>query len=170
MRKILAFFCAAALALTVAPAIALECKEPSFSRGYWWYEEQPGTYVLALGSFSDLKLVEATPTEITEEEMRAGRTVYSALFTGFRASTWAFDQPFTTNASLIFPDYGIYGGGYDSVGQAEGLPGTIGLVWFLQADQNFEATAELCDVIIDTDTANVKRALRCLRGGHCPKD
>ncbi len=63
-------------ALSVAPAIALECVATSIHQHYWWHEESPETYVLVLGAFSDLKLVEAVVAAVTADGLRIGRKVF----------------------------------------------------------------------------------------------
>jgi len=157
--------------LTAAlPALALECDLQSVQSDYWWHKKSPDTYILVHGAFANLKLVEAIETADVGEDIRIGREVYSARFEGFRASRRAFNQPFSTDVTLIFTDFGFLGGGYDSAWMAEKLPGKTGLVWLKETEQGYEVEPGPCDgSVVDTDPANVKPALRCLRGGYCPK-
>ena len=150
-------------------AVALQCVPTTVSQDYWWHQESEETFVLVHGAFSGLDLREAAETSYGDEEMRPGRAVYSARFEGFLPSQRAFDQPFATDVTLVFPDYSHIGGGSDTARAAETLPGQVGLVWLMQTDQGYEVTHGICSGIIDTDPASVKPALRCLRGGFCPK-
>ena len=166
MRR--AWAVAAVVTLLPGAATALSCAEYSVSDSYWYYKERPETFVLASGTFFDLELVSSSATEFAGEELKQGRKVYSARFEGFRASSWAFDQPFSAPVTLIFPDFSVYGG-YDSAVQAKSLPGEAGLVWLMQTDDGYQATVELCEVFIDKDPASTKPALACLAGRRCPK-
>lgn len=160
----------AALAATLPlPVSALECLIPSIQRDYWWYEEQPGTYVLALGELSDLKRSDKARVGDVKVAPALDFEVWTARFTGFRASRRAFDQPFETEVTLIFPDFSVIAGGYDTSAEVERLPGKTGLVWLMQVKDGFRAMSGLCSEVIDPDPANVKPALRCLRGSYCPK-
>jgi hypothetical protein len=167
MRKMIAVAAALTLALSL-PASALECLVPSIQRDYWGHKERPETYVLALGGFSDLKLSREGNLGDIDMAPALDFEVWTARFTGFRASRRAFDKPFETEVTLVFPDYSVIGGGYDSSGEVERLPGKTGLVWLMQMPDGYRAVSYLCGEVIDTDPANVKPALRCLRGGYCP--
>lgn len=160
---------AVALALLPVPARALECLEATIQRQYWWYKARPEAYVLALGRFTNITLVEDVRSRETAEGWVEGRAVFQAEFEGFRASRRAFDQPFAIPARLVFPDYDYIAGGSQSSGIVERLPEMTGLVWFRQTEAGYEATDGLCSPIIDVDPASVRPALRCRRGGHCPK-
>lgn len=161
---------AAALMMALpAPAIALECLVPSIPRDYWWYKEQPETYVLALGGFSDLKRSHKADLGDVQVAPALDFEVWTARFTGFRASRRAFDKPFEAEVTLIFPDYSVIGGGYDTSAEVERLLGKNGLVWLKQTENGYQASSGMCSEVIDTDPASVKPALRCLRGGFCPK-
>lgn len=155
-------------ALMPMPLRALECLEATIQRQYWLHKVQPETYLLALGRFSNLKLLEKVPSRETSEGWIEGRSVFQADFEGFSASRRAFDRPFTISAKLIFPDYDYIAGGSDTAFMADRLPEKTGLVWFRQTDAGYQATAGLCSPIIDVDPASIKPALRCLRGGYCP--
>lgn len=160
----------AAAMLLPLPAAALECDyNYSIQRDYWWHKDQPETYVLVLGRFSNLDLIESFKTRETAEGIETGRQVFQADFAGFKASRRAFDQPFSTRVTLVFPDWSILGGGSDSSWMAEELPEKAGLVWLMQTQVGYEITVGPCDSVIDTEPARVKPALRCLRGGYCPK-
>jgi hypothetical protein len=148
---------------------ALECLIPSIQRDYWWYEERPETFILVYGQFSNLQLTESVETKETSDGFQAGRQVFLADFAGFKPSRRAFDQPFSTKVTLVFPDESFIGGGSNTSVDAEALPRMVGLVWLMQTDSGYEATASSCSDIVDADPANVKPALRCLRGGYCPK-
>lgn len=168
MRKLFMTIAAALVAVPL-PAAALECDEYSIQSTYWWYKERAEVYVLAQGAFTDLKLIKAVRSRATANEFEPGQEIYSARFEGFRASRRAFDQPFTAEVTLVFPDFSFIGGGYDTSAAAERLAGVSGLVWLQQDGSRYQLSAELCLPVIDTDPASVKPALRCLRGGHCPK-
>jgi hypothetical protein len=150
-------------------ARALECLMPSIQRDYWSYKEQKETYVLALGGFSDLKRSGKAGVGDVEVAPALDFEVWTARFTGSMASRRAFDKPFETEVTLIFPDYSVIGGGYDSSGEVERLSGKTGLVWMMQVPGGYRAVSGLCSQMVDTDPDHVKPALRCLRGGHCPK-
>ena len=167
MRVGMAAFIAANLAMAGQVA-ALECLVSSVERDYWWYKEQPGTFALVYGQFSNLQLIESVETKETSEEFQVGRQVYLADFIGFKPSRRAFDQPFSTEVTLVFPDESFIGGGHDTSVLAEALPRKVGLVWLREMGTGYEALASSCSEIVDTDPASIKPALRCLRGGHCP--
>lgn len=156
-------------ALLPEAATALSCAEYSISDTYWYHQERPETFVLAQGAFLDLELIEAMKSDYTKDPVQNGRTVYSARFEGFLASAKGFDKAFSAPVTLIFPDFSLIGGGYDTAAIADNLPGTTGLVWLMETDGFYQATAGLCDVFIDTDPASVKPALDCLSGRRCPK-
>lgn len=159
-----------AISLVVhTPANALECLIYSISREYWWRKESAETFVLAQGEFTDIKRSHDEVTVAPEVGLNAEYEVWTAQFRGFLASSKAFDRPFEARVTLIFPDYSFVGGGSDTSFEIELLPGKTGLVWLLQTPDGYQATSGLCASIIDTDPANVKPALRCLRGGFCPK-
>jgi hypothetical protein len=168
MRKLFVTIAAAIVAVPL-PAAALECLEYSVQSSYWWHKEQPETYILANGLFTDVKRMKTVASRTTADAFVPGRAIYSAKFEGFRASRRAFDQPFTAEVTLVFPDYSFMGGGYDTSSYLERLPGSSGLVWLQEDGSRYQVTADLCMPLIDTDPASVKPALRCLRGGHCPK-
>lgn len=167
MRKMLAAL-AVTSALMPVPVRALECLEATIQREYWWYKGQPDSYVLALGRFKNVELVEEVASLETAEGWVEGRTVFRADFEGFRASRRAFDQPFSIRTTLVFPDYDYIAGGSSSAWMVESLPEKTGLVWFKQTDAGYEVKDGLCSPVIDVDPASVKPALRCLRGGYCP--
>ena len=162
----------AGLMMILAPevAFALSCEAYSIRSAYWFHANRAETFVLAQGTFSNLKLVEKVETKNTTEAIEPGRTIYSARFDGFLASQQVFDQSFTAEVTLVFPDFSYIGGGYDTAAAAEGLAGTSGLVWLQETRSGYQVAAELCLPLIDTDPTSVKPALRCLRGGNCPKE
>jgi hypothetical protein len=168
MRKLFVTIAAALVAVPL-PAAAFECSEYSIQSSYWWHKEQAQVYVLANGGFTDLKRIKTVASRTTQDAFKPGRAIYSARFEGFRASLRAFDQPFTAQVTLVFPDYSFIGGGYDTSSYAGRLAGSSGLVWLQEDGSGYQVTADLCLPLIDTDPASVKPALRCLRGGHCPK-
>jgi hypothetical protein len=168
MRGQVAAVLVASFALA-GPVSALECLVPSVERDYWWYQEQPGAFTLVYGQFSNLQLIESVETRETSDGFQAGRLVFRADFTGFKPSRRAFDQPFSTRVTLVFPDESFIGGGFDTSGHAEALPQKVGLVWLQQTASGYEASASSCSDIVDTDRASIKPALRCLRGSYCPK-
>lgn len=168
MRKLFVTIAAAFVAMPL-PAAALECLEYSIQSSYWWHKEQPETYILANGFFTDLKRIKAVGSRTTADTFVPGRAIHSARFEGFCASPRVFDQPCTAEVTLVFPDYSFIGGGYDTSFYLERLAGTSGLVWLQEDGSVYRVTADLCTPLIDTDPASVKPALRCLRGGHCPK-
>lgn len=157
-----------AMALVPGSAVALSCEEYSIESAYWYHARQEASYVLALGAFGELTLIERVATRDTGDDYQAGVTVYSARFEGFTASRRAFDQPFEAEVRLVFPDFSIFGGGHDSAAAAESLAGITGLVWLQKTEAGYQLTADLCAPQIDGDPASVKPALRCLRGGSCP--
>ncbi len=158
------------LAATLPQSVsALECLIPSIQRDYWWHKEQTETYVLALGQFSDLKRLRKARVGDVDVSPAQNYEVWTGRFTGFQASRRAFDQPFATEVALIFPDFSNIGGGSHTAYQVEQMPGKTGLVWLMQVEDGYRATAEICDELIDADPTHVKPALRCLRGGYCPK-
>lgn len=161
----------AALTVMLHPgaALALSCEAYSIRNAYWFHVDRAETYVLVQGAFADLKLVEKIASKTTADAIEPGRTVYSARFEGFGASPRAFDQPFTAEVTLVFPDFSFIGGGYDTAAAAEGLAGTSGLVWLQESGSGYQAAAELCLPLIDSDPASVKPALRCLSGRSCPR-
>lgn len=161
----------AVLVLSMAPgaALALSCEAYSITNAYWFHADRAETYVLVQGAFADLKLVEKVASKTTADAIEPGRTVYSARFEGFGASARAFDQPFSAEVTLVFPDFSLIGGGYDTAAAAEGLAGTSGLVWLQEGGSGYQAAVELCQPLIDTDPASVKPALRCLAGRYCPR-
>ena len=170
MKLLLPLILAAQLTPT-QPALALECDyNYSIQQDYWWHKQSPDSYIMVQGGFFDIKLVEAIEYAEIGEKVQTGREVYSARFEGFRASRRAFDQPFSTMVKLVFPDFGFLGGGSDSAWMAEKLPGSTGLVWLMETSEGYEVMPGPCDGgVVDTDPANVKPMLRCLRGGYCPK-
>lgn len=168
MRKLFVTIAAALVAVPL-PAASLECDEYSIQSSYWWHKEQAEVYILANGSFTQLKRIKTVASRSTADAFEPGRAIYSARFEGFRASRRAFDQPFTAEVTLVFPDYSFIGGGYDTSSYAERLAGTSGLVWLQEDGSGYQVTADLCTPLIDTDPASVKPALRCLRGGQCQK-
>lgn len=147
--------------LTPLPALALSCAEYSIRDSYWYRDAQAASYVLVLGSLSDLVRTSATGPN--------GAEVWTARFQGHKASTRAFDQPFEAEVRLVFPDFSLIGGGYDTAAAAEWLPGQTGLIWLKLTDGGHELTAELCQPLVDTDPASIKPALNCLAGRWCPK-
>lgn len=170
MKQATAGILAALVALSPVPAVALECEyNSSFQSDYWWHKEAAETYILVRGAFTDIKLIGEFETADTRDGIQVGRKVFSAKFDGFRASRRAFDQPFSTAVTLVFPDFSFVGGTGDDSWQVKDLPGTTGLVWMLQTDKGYEVEDGPCSDIMDTDPASVKPALRCLRGGYCPK-
>lgn len=168
MRKVMAVVATMAATLP-QPVKALECLIPSIQRDYWWHKERPETYVLVLGHFSDLKRSDKSHAGDVDASPARDYGVWTAQFTGFRASRRAFDQPFAAEVTLIFPDFSFIAGGNDTSGEVERLPGRIGLVWLKQVEDGYQARSGLCAEVIDIDPAHVKPALRCLRGGYCPK-
>ncbi len=155
--------------LLPGPAAALSCAEYSVTDTYWYHTDRPETFVLALGTFQDFQLIKATSAKALPQDASQGHSVYSARFEGFRASANAFDQPFSTEVTLAFPDFSAIGGGSDTAELAIMLPGMTGLVWLMETSRGYEATVELCTIFIDPDPASVKPALDCLGGRHCPR-
>jgi len=147
----------------------LECVYGSIQQDFWRVKESSETYTLAYGKFSNLRLIESIKTKETSDGFQAGRQVFIADFTGFKPARRAFDQPFSTQVRLVFPDESFIGGGYDTSGEAERLPNKVGLVWLLHTEAGYQASASSCSGIIDTEPSHVKLLLRCLRGGYCPK-
>lgn len=168
MRNVIAVLAVLALMLPQV-ASALECLIPSIQRDYWWHKERPETYVLALGGFTELRRAPKAGVSHAEVDLQAKIKVWTARFSGFTASRHAFDQPFETEAILVFPNYSFIAGGADTAAEVRTLPTQTGLVWLMKTERGYQATSGLCQGIVDTDPANVKPALRCLRGGHCPK-
>ena len=158
----------ALVAGTVQPAYALECLVPSVQRDYWWHKESSESYTLVLGEFSNLKPTDKSHTKDVDVSPALEYVVWRADFKGFKASLRAFDQPFETEVTLILPDFSRAVGG-DMAYLVDFLPGKTGLVWMMESQDGFRATAELCSEFIDTNPANLEPALRCLRGGYCPK-
>ncbi len=169
MQTMMAFL-ATALIVTTQPVAALECQYGTVSSDYWWHKARSETYVLVWGGFFDLGKSQADAVNPGNVEFGAEVEVWTATFKGFRASRRAFDQPFETEVTLVFPDFSFIGGGHNTAGDAERLPGKTGLVWLEQTEDGYRVISELCASVIDTNAENVKPALRCLRGGYCPKE
>jgi hypothetical protein len=161
----------AGLAMMLAPgaAQALSCLEYSIQGAYWDHQARGETYILAEGAFSDLRKTDAAGVDLSAVFGGATAEVWAASFTGFTASTRAFDQPFAAEVVLILPDYSLIGGGYDSAAAVDGLAGQSGLVWLQDTGDEYRLVAELCAPLIDTDPASLDPALRCLAGGYCPQ-
>lgn len=169
MRNVVAGLMAVGMAFAPLGAAALSCLEYSIRNAYWYHHERPETYVLVHGSFSGLEQVDAAGQDLTGVFAAAEAEVWTARFTGFKASNQAFDQPFEAEVTLVFPDFSMIGGGTDSAEAVKWLPGQTGLVWLQRTDAGFRLTAEPCASMIDRDPASVKPALNCLAGRHCPK-
>lgn len=168
MRVQVAAVMAAYLALA-GPVCALECLVPSVERDYWWYQKQPETYVLAHGGFTDLKKADRARVGPINVAPALAYEVWTGRFVGFLASRRAFDKPFETEVTLIFPDYSVIGGGSDTSVEVEYIAERTGLVWLMKTEGGYQARASICSGVVDTDAEHVKPALRCLRNGYCPK-
>ncbi|MBN8629954.1 MAG: hypothetical protein J0L76_03755 [Rhodobacterales bacterium] len=164
MKQAAAGLLAALMALSPVPAVALSCEEYSIRDAYWRYQAAEETYVLVFGAFLDLK-----KTRAKAEGYPGGAEVWTAKFTGHGFSRRAFDKPFETGVTLIFPDFSDIAGGYNTADLADWLPGKRGLVWLKKTAAGYQLAAGLCQPLLDTKAANVKPALQCLRGGYCPK-
>lgn len=168
MRKVLAAtLCGMFLA---APAAhALSCEAPSVVADFWRYQERKETYLPVWGSFSSISSRGEGNPDLSVLGAETKFSVYTATFTGFRASAKGFDAPFETEVTLVFPDFSMIGGGYDTADAVDMLPGLTGLVWLMQTGEGYQVTAELCSLLMDTDPAHRDELLQCLGGASCPK-
>lgn len=156
-----------ALALIVAlalpgPALALSCLPPDIRAAFWRHADAPDPYVLALGAFTDLR--------DPNYDMDADTVTWQATFAGHKASSRAFDQPFTSEVTIrdrLFSE--IAGGGGDPLRLGQGLPGLTGLVFLRVTPGGHAVETALCETIIDTDPAHVEPALDCVNGRNCPR-
>jgi hypothetical protein len=162
MKQAAAGFLVALVALSPVPAVALSCSEYSIRAAYWSYEWRDEPYLLAYGSFSEIR--RAFPGD------RKRAHIFQARFSGHTASRRAFDQEFKAQVLLDFREAAMITG---DPGLPEGLSkhfsGETGLIWLEKTLEGYSARHNLCWPLVDTDPASVKPALQCLRGGHCPK-
>jgi hypothetical protein len=149
---------AALLPKTVA---ALECIEYDIRTAYHEYAGKPESYTLVFGRLDGFR--RAIPADSAQPYL------YVARFTGFGASRRAFDRAFQTEVTIDFSELRLTGETGMDPASAEELTVGTGLVWLKHTDKGYGATYSLCWPIVDTDPASVKSALRCLRGGYCPK-
>ena len=168
MRKVFATILCG-MSLDAPAAHALSCEAPSVVADYWRYQERDQTYLPVWGKFTTISQSGKGKADRSLLGAESKFSVYTATFTGFRASGKGFDEPFQTEVILVFPDFSMIGGGYDTADAVEMLPGREGLVWPMQTDAGYQVTAELCSQLIDTDPAHRKQLLKCLGGRSCPK-
>ena len=149
-------------ALLPLKAVALDCVEYSIRRAFWSYQHREGTYLLVRGEFLDVR--PAFPGD------KARADWFRARVSGHTASRKAFDLPLKADVMLNFTDVTMITGDIGlSAERASELAGTVGLIWLRKTETGYEAEDSLCWPLIDTDPASVKPALRCLRGGYCPR-
>ena len=153
---------AALMALTAGPAAALSCVVYDIRAAFWQHQDRPEVFILAHGSFGPLDQRRYDKTNDT--------VIWRAIFTGHQAGSRAFDQPFSVKVTInnrLFT--GIAGGETDPDALASWLPGQTGLVFLRQAEGGLALDIALCEPAIDTDPANVRRALDCLNRRRCPR-
>ena len=149
-------------ALLPLQALALSCAEYTIRGAFWSYQHREETYVLVRGEF--LEVQPAFPGD------KARADWFRARVSGHTASRKAFDQPFEAEVMADFSDATMITGDIGlSAERASKLAGTVGLIWLCKTETGYEAQDSLCWPLVDTDPANVKPALRCLRGGYCPR-
>ena len=148
-------------ALQPTMAAALECIEYDIRTAYHEYASKPERYTLVFGQLDDFR--RAFPADSAQPY------IYVARFTGLGASRRAFDRAFQTDVTVDFSELRLTGETGMDPASAEELTVGTGLVWLEQTDKGYSAAYSLCWPIVDTDPASVKSALRCLRGGFCPK-
>jgi hypothetical protein len=155
----------------IAPqtASALDCEVPTVQEQYWWFKEQPETYILAHGSFSDLSLQETLKSTSTDDFDPLSFEIWTARFEGNLASARAFDQPFETEVTLVLPDYSHIEGAGSPTGEVNWLEGKSGLAWMEKTDTGYRIESWLCYSILEIDPSHVEPALDCLSGRNCPK-
>lgn len=162
MRRGLGIVGAVVTALAPLQAAALSCMESSPRHAYWSQQESTDRYLLVHGAFFDIR------PAFPDNKKRADE--FFAEFKGNKASRKAFDQPFETKVTLIFPDFtGIAGADYNSADGALGWSGEVGLIWLKQTETGYEAIYDPCGGFIDVDPENIGPALDCLNGRRCPK-
>ena len=168
MRKLLAATLIG-MVLAAPAAHALSCEPHSVVADYWRYQERAETYLPVWGKLTNFSKTRKDKADRTLLGSETKFSVYTATFAGFRASGTGFDEPFETEVTLVFPDFSMIGGGYDTADAVDMLPGLEGLVWLMQTDRGYQVTAELCSPLMDTDPDHRKQLLKCLGGGNCPK-
>ncbi len=158
------------VALLPLRGMALECSDYSIRASYWSFKALPDTYQLVLGEFSNLrKVVEQEAVVETGGGIKDGFEIWEGKIKGFTASRSAFDQPFEAIVTLEFPEEYLMGGSLPSSGELESLRDVTGLVWLKETEAGYSLTSGLCWPMIDPDPASVKKVLRCMNGGYCPK-
>ena len=168
MRQVLATtLCGMFLAASAAQAMI--CEPQSVVADFWRYQERAEAYLPVWGKFTKISQSGKGKADLSTLGAETKFSVYTATFTGFRATGTGFDDPFETEVTLVFPDFSMIGGGYDTADAVDQLPGLEGLVWLMQTGDGYQVTAELCSLLIDTDPAHQKPLLQCLDGGDCPK-
>lgn len=155
--------------LASQPLWALDCVTQTIQETYWAHEEARDTYMLVYGSFAELKMVDRLAMDPATEPNATAIEIWTATFEGNRASRRAFDQPFAAKVMLILPDYSKFEGAGAPADEVRWIEDRNGLVWLKQTDAGLEVRSSICGSVIDADPAHVKPALRCLRGGYCPK-
>ncbi|QYK40296.1 MAG: hypothetical protein KF887_12765 [Paracoccaceae bacterium] len=162
MRALQSAVLALVVALIAAPAAALSCLEPDVRATFWRYSDRPETWLPAVGTFSDLRKL--------RHDRAKDRVLWTARFAGHSASSRGWDQPMDAEVTIVVPLFsGIAGGETDPDALARWLPGQTGLVWLERTPRGYAAVHELCEPFLDTDKANWKRALDCLRGRRCAR-
>jgi hypothetical protein len=162
MRAAARLFAAAMLMLPASQAAALSCIAYDIREAFWRHADAPDTYLLAHGRFSELR----DPFHDTQND----QVIWQATFVGNSASRRAFDQPFSAEVTITNRLFtGIAGGESTPDGLAQGLPGLEGLVFLRETLGGYVIETALCEPVIDTDPANVPRALDCLNGHRCAR-
>lgn len=149
--------------LGVGPAVALPCTLTTIRSEYWRHQDRPEHFVLVRGQFSGLRF--------RRYERRKDRSIWHARFTGFAASSRAFDHPFTAEVTIIDRLFtGIEGGKSDPKRLRGNLAGVEGLVFLQRSGEDYLVETEFCTPILFPDPADVKPALACLAGRRCPRE
>lgn len=158
----------------VAPqsARALECVEYIFDYelrdAYWEHQLSDKEYLLVYGALRDLEFTEKLEPE-SSESFDLPVEIWTAKFEGNKASPRAFDQPFVANVTISITDGTNVAGGGSAANAVGYLQDRNGLLWLEVTDDGYHAFSGLCGSSLDEDPSHVKPALRCLRGGYCPK-
>jgi hypothetical protein len=151
-----------AMLLSASQVQALSCEEYSITAAYWRHADAPETYVLVHGTFAD-------PRDV-RHDAALDLVTWHARFSGNRASARAFDQPFSADVRVVHRLHSaIFGTESDPESAGRGLRGETGLVFLRKTADGYEVETALCVPLVDTDRSNIRRALNCLNGRHCPR-
>jgi hypothetical protein len=153
----------AMLAMWPAGAQALICEPPSLAGDFWGKQASADIYEAVFGSFTELRN--------RNHDIAGDVVTWQATFTGFRASSRAFDKPLTTEVTISYPLLSdIAGADREPPDTLTRLQGMEGVVFLRQTPEGYVATVDVCSPFIYTDPADVTTALDCLNGRTCPRD